>query len=129
MPEPSTQAARVLIADDDPGIRNLFGTALTRAGYIVEQAEDGDQALAASQRACPDLLLADLVMPGLTGDNLARRVREQCPGTVLVFMSGYSEEQLHELEIKQVVFLPKPISPRELVGVVRRLLGQDAASA
>ena len=121
MPETRAPATRVLIADDDARIRDIFSTALRRAGFDVEQASDGDAALAASVRQCPDLLLADLVMPGLTGDELARKVREQCPKTALVFMSGYSAEQLHALDIKQVVFLPKPIMPRDLVEVVTRL--------
>lgn len=116
--------ARVLLADDDARLRHLFATTLEAAGFRVEQAADGDQALAAVETDCPDLLLADLVMPGLTGDELARRVRERCPSAVLVFMSGYSEEQLHALDIKQVVFLPKPISPRDLVAVVSRLVSQ-----
>lgn len=123
MPETRASATRILIADDDERIRDIFSTALRRAGFVVEQAPDGDAALAGSVRQCPDLLLADLVMPGLTGDELARQVREHCPRTVLVFMSGYSEEQLHALDIKQVVFLPKPIMPRALVEVVTRLTG------
>ena len=124
MPQNRASAARVLIADDDARIRDIFTTVLRRAGFIVQQAPDGDAALAASIEACPDLLLADLVMPGLTGDELARKVRERCPETILVFMSGYSEEQLHALDIKQVVFLAKPIMPRALVEVVTRLTGK-----
>jgi DNA-binding response OmpR family regulator len=118
------QAAHILLADDDPAIRKLFAAALRSAGFVVELAADGDEALAAIERGCPALLLADLVMPGLTGDVLARRVREHCPHTALIFMSGYTEERLHELDIKQVVFLPKPISPRELVEVIRRVLDE-----
>ncbi|HUG42287.1 MAG TPA: response regulator [Longimicrobiales bacterium] len=120
--------ARVLVADDDARLRHLFATTLGNAGFRVEQAADGDQALSAVEHACPDLLLADLVMPGLTGDELARRVRERCSRTVLVFMSGYSEEQLHALDIKQVVFLPKPISPSDLVAVVSRLVEESDGS-
>lgn len=116
------QAFQILIADDDPAIRGLFSAALRNAGYDVELAADGDEALDALHRRCPDLLLADLVMPGLTGDRLARRLRERCPDAALVFMSGYSEEHLHEMDIKQVVFLPKPIAPRDLVQFVTRIL-------
>ena len=120
-------AARVLIAEDDHHLRNLFAGVLEGAGFVVEQAADGDQALDATSRSCPDLLLSDLVMPGLTGDELARKVRERCPATILVFMSGFSEEELHHMDIKQVVFLPKPISPHDLVATLRRLLGGGAA--
>lgn len=118
--------ARVLVADDDARLRHLFTTTLENAGFKVEQAANGDEALRAVERSCPNLLLADLVMPGLSGDELARKVRERCAGAVLVFMSGYTAEQLHALDITQVVFLPKPIAPRDLVTFVSRLLeGSD----
>ena len=121
--------ARVIIADDDAAIRKMFGTALRGAGFDVEEAADGDEAYQAYLRECPDLLLADLVMPGLNGEELARRCRERCPEAALVFMSGYTEEELHELDIRQVVFLPKPISPRDLIAVVRRLVGGAKGAA
>lgn len=113
---------RILVADDDRGLREMLHQALTAAGYEVEAVADGDEARDAYRRQCPDLLLADLVMPGLNGQELAAGCREECPDTVLVFMSGYSEEELQSLEIRQVVFLPKPISPRDLIRTLDRLL-------
>jgi CheY-like chemotaxis protein len=88
----------------------------------VDDVPDGDAAREAYTARCPDVLLADLVMPGLNGQELATACREHCPHTIMIFMSGYSEEELHELDIKQVVFLPKPIQPADLIRVLDRLL-------
>lgn len=113
---------RVLLADDDDALRDMLCKALSVAGYQVEAVADGDQAREAYLRDCPHVLLADLVMPGLNGEELARACREHCPETILVFMSGYTEEELHRLKILQVVFIPKPLSVHYLVQSLDRLL-------
>lgn len=89
----------------------------------MEEAAGGDEALESIQRQCPDVLLSDLVIPPPNGEQLAAMSREYCPDVLLIFMSGYSEDELHDLDIKQVVFLPKPIEARELVDTIGRLLG------
>ena len=114
--------SRILIAEDDQPLRMMFQKALTAAGFQVEAVGDGDAAREAYQRQCPDVLLADLVLPGLNGQKLASECRRECPDTTIIFMSGYSEEELHRLEIKQVVFLAKPLSPATLVKTLDRLL-------
>lgn len=114
---------RVLLVDDDPAVRLSLGKALGKAGYVVEEAAGGDEALESIQRQCPDVLLSDLVIPPPNGEQLAAMSREYCPDVLLIFMSGYSEDELHDLDIKQVVFLPKPIEARELVDTIGRLLG------
>jgi CheY-like chemotaxis protein len=114
---------KVLVADDDDTLRGMLRTAIENAGYQVETVADGDQAQRAYRQQCPDLLVADLVMPGINGQELANACREHCPDTILVFMSGYSEDELQELDIRQVVFIPKPLSPRKLIEDLDRLLG------
>lgn len=122
----SRRARRILIAEDDEPLRGMLRKALTAAGFRVEDVADGDAAREAYIRSCPDVLLADLVLPGLNGQQLATECRAHCPDTIMIFMSGYSEVELHELDIKQVVFLPKPISPWDLVQTLDRLLeGRD----
>lgn len=113
---------RILIAEDDGPLRRMLAGALRAGGYDVEAVPDGDAAREAYLRQCPDILLADLVMPGLNGQELAAACREHCPRAILVFMSGYSEEELQRLEIRQVVFIPKPISPRDLIASLDRLI-------
>lgn len=112
----------ILLVDDDPAVRLTLGKALRREGYEVEEAGNGETALEAVERRCPDVLLADLVIPPPNGQQLAALCREHCPDMLLVFISGYSEEELHDLDIKQVVFLPKPIEPKELLEAMERLL-------
>ena len=114
--------ARILIAEDDEPLRRMLRKALTAAGYDVDDVATGDAARDSYTRRCPDVLLADLVLPGLNGQELASGCRDHCPDTILIFMSGYSEDELHRLDIKQVVFLPKPISPSDLVRTLDRLL-------
>lgn len=113
---------RILLADDDDRLRQMLAHALTAGGFEVEAVADGDAAREAYLRQCPDVLLADLVMPGLNGQQLAAGCRETCPETILVFMSGYTEDELQRLEIRQVVFIPKPLSPRDLIRTLRLLL-------
>lgn len=113
---------RILLVDDDPAVRQILGKALVKAGYVVEEAAGGEEALKAIERDCPDVLLSDLVIPPPNGEQLAAMSREHCPDVLLIFMSGYSEDELHDLDIKQVVFLPKPIEARELVDTIGRLL-------
>ncbi len=113
---------RILLADDDDSVREMLRRALTVAGFEVEAVADGDDARDAYRRRCPNVLLADLVMPGVNGQELAAGCRDACPETVLIFMSGYTEHELQRLDIRQVVFIPKPISTHDLVGTIRQLL-------
>lgn len=114
--------ARIAIVDDDVALRNMLHRALTYAGYDALAYGSGDEALDGCRERCPDVLVSDLVMPGLNGQELATAIRRVCPDAVLIFMSGYSEDELRDLDITQVVFLPKPVSPQELIGTVQRLL-------
>ena len=117
----------ILIAEDDVPLRGMLRKALTAAGYKVTEAGTGDEAREAYTRACPHVLLADLVLPGLNGQELATQCRRHCPDTTLIFMSGYREEELQRLEIRQVVFLPKPVMPRDLIITLDRLLADREA--
>jgi len=121
---PDGRARRILVVDDDEPTRTMLVRALTAHGYIVDQAATGGEAVEAFGRTCPDVLLSDLVMPGPNGQELASLCRARCPDALLVFMSGYTEEELHRLEITQVVFLPKPISPNALVQTLDRLVAE-----
>jgi CheY-like chemotaxis protein len=121
-------ARRILLVEDDHALRRLFATALRSSGYVVEEASTGDEAVTAFDRECPDLLLSDLVLPGPNGQELASLCRSRCPDTILVFMSGYTAQELHDLAITQVVFIPKPISPNDLIPTLERLFERRAAN-
>ncbi len=122
----------VLVADDDDGTRAVVGRILQRAGYRVHLVPDGMQALRQleSDPSAFDLLVTDVVMPGLTGPQLAARVRERQPTLPILFMSGYPEDALDELERlgDSTGFLSKPFSGSELTQrVAQQLRGLDTS--
>jgi CheY-like chemotaxis protein len=79
---------KLLIVDDENSMRASLSAILSRAGYEVRSAQDGFSALAEIRRECPDLLLSDLNMPGMSGFELLSVIRRRCPGIRVVAMSG-----------------------------------------
>ena len=118
--------ARVLVVEDQPEVRQLAVTALRRAGYDVAEATDGDEALARFAPRAREfaLLLTDVVMPGLNGQELATQLRGANPALLVVFMSGYEHQILeHEkLAGPGAAFLAKPFTPAALVRQIDELL-------
>lgn len=83
-------ATVVLLVDDEPAVRNLFGLALRREGYHVVEANNGLEALeVAKQLDHIDLVVTDIVMPAMKGPELAAKLRERLPDMKFVFVSGY----------------------------------------
>ena len=121
------QAERILVVEDRQVVRELARDVLVDAGFEVETAAGGDEALAISAASPPfDLLLSDVVMPGSSGPELAQRVREAQPGLPVVFMSGYTDDVLADevLALPRTWFLRKPFGGSDLVGAVRTGLDQ-----
>ena len=126
---PSEHAADrslLLLVEDDPSLRALIVSVLEDGGYEVLQASNGLDAieLAERHRGQIDLLLTDIVMPGLSGPELAQRLRGLRPGLEVLFLSGYNDSRLVSRGVKQanVNLLIKPFTPAELVGRVHDLL-------
>jgi two-component system, cell cycle sensor histidine kinase and response regulator CckA len=122
--EPTPGRGTVLLAEDEPAVRQLARRVLARAGYTVLEAEDGVAALEAAGRTGPgvDLLLTDLIMPRMGGRELARRLREGQPGLRVLYMSGYADSD-RELELTASEgFLEKPFNPVALAAKVDELL-------
>lgn len=116
---------RILIADDEQHIVQVLSLTLDRAGYDVVTAEDGDAAWHAVQQQRPDLIITDQVMPGLTGRELAARVR-QVPGneSLPVLMVSAREIDPDPNTSRAVsAVLPKPFSPRQVLAHVQDLVG------
>ncbi len=111
----------VLLAEDEDGIRKLARFTLEAQGFIVIEAEDAESALELVNDNHPiDLLITDLVMPGLDGRELATRVRAAYPEVGVVFISGYVPDA-HRLEgLPGALFLPKPFNPGDLVKMAER---------
>ena len=112
----------VLLVEDEPMVRSVAERALTRHGYTVITADSGEDALEILGRNEPiDLLISDVVMPGMDGPTMVRKARQDRPDLKILFMSGYAEEQLRKsIDIENVAFLPKPFSVTELAEAARR---------
>ena len=121
----------VLVAEDEGPVRQLLVRVLGDAGYTVLAADDARSAIPlAEQHVGPiELLVTDVVMPGLSGDQLARRLRGARPEMKVLFVSGYSGDGVFRPEIgpDAAGFLAKPFSPSDLTEAVRRTL--DAKKA
>jgi two-component system cell cycle sensor histidine kinase/response regulator CckA len=116
---------RVLLVEDEDMVRAVAERALTRQGYTVITASDGDEGLEAVKAGGEfDLIVSDVVMPSMDGPAMAREVRKLKPGLPILFMSGYAEEQLrNEIDIEGMHFIAKPFSVKQIgekVGAVLR---------
>lgn len=116
--------ARILLAEDDLEMRRFLAQALRRAGHDVSAAEDGETAASALEQQSFDLLLADVVMPGLDGVELAKRAARVAPGLKIVFITGFAAVALNpdSQAPKDAKVLSKPFHLRDLVREVEKLL-------
>ena len=114
--------ARILIAEDDDNMRRFLARALARAGYEVEAVGNGDAALELVRRHDFDLLLADVVMPGIDGVELARRAAELLPEIRVMFITGFAAVALQSgRTAPEAKLLSKPFHLKDLVAEVDRL--------
>jgi two-component system cell cycle sensor histidine kinase/response regulator CckA len=115
----------VLLVEDEPMVRAVAERALTRHGYKVITADSGEGALEVIGRGEEiDLLISDVVMPGMDGPAMVEEARRQRPDLKVLFMSGYAEEQLrHSIGVDNAHFLPKPFSVQDLAEAAKRALG------
>jgi DNA-binding response OmpR family regulator len=116
----------VLVADDDDDIRHLIGMKLRRAGYTVEVAGDGVEALELARRTRPDLIVLDVMMPGKSGIEVTRELASdtalrQVPILLLTALAS-SRDISDGLEAGAAAYFQKPFSPSELLDRVEELL-------
>jgi len=116
--------ARILLAEDDESLREFLARALRRAGHLVEAASDGSIADEAMQSNVFDLLLADVVMPGLDGIELARRASAKDPALKVLFITGFAAVALRQRDGLPGAprVLSKPFHLRDLVAEVDAIL-------
>lgn len=114
----------VLLVEDEDMVRAVAERALTRAGYSVTPASDGDEGLEIVRSGAQfDLIVSDVVMPALDGPSMVREIRKLNPQIPVLFMSGYAEEQLRkEIDITDVRFLPKPFTVQQITEKVGAVL-------
>ncbi|WP_043666999.1 response regulator transcription factor [Streptomyces xylophagus] len=115
--------ARVLVVDDDPTVAEVVSGYLDRAGYVVERAGDGPEALARADAHWPDLVVLDLMLPGMDGLEVCRRMRGRGPVPVIMLTArGDEDDRILGLEVGADDYVTKPFSPRELVLRVESVL-------
>ncbi|MEM7730289.1 MAG: ATP-binding protein, partial [Pseudomonadota bacterium] len=118
----------ILFVEDEAAVRLIAAKSLRKRGYHVVEAEDGEEALEILEDADEpfDLLLSDVVMPGLDGPGLLREGRDMLGDARIVFISGYAEEKFSDLlaEEPDVTFLPKPFTLAELAEKVKSEIGE-----
>jgi DNA-binding response OmpR family regulator len=127
---PAAGPGRVLIVDDEPNVRFLFRTALESEGYRVGEAADGAAALETLSRAASDAVLLDLRMPGVSGMDVLRGLREagiDVP-VVIVTAHGTIPDAVEAMKLGAVDFLSKPVTPDALRRVVAEVIARHAPS-
>ncbi len=123
--------ACILIVDDEENQRRALAIGLRLEGFDVREAHDGESALARLVESRADIALIDLMMPGINGLELARRLRFSYPEVRIVLTSAYhlTERQLERAGLGPIAFVPKPYAMEDLVGFLRTKTAPEAPSS
>lgn len=125
-PDPSRSRPLILLGEDDPVDRKLYGTALWYNGFDVITAEDGEAALSLALEREPDLVLLDLLLPELTGLEVCKRIRAAGSNVPIIALTGRSErdfgEKAHEVGFS--AYLQKPVDPLRVLRLVEDMVGR-----
>ncbi|MEW1925700.1 response regulator transcription factor [Streptomyces sp. NPDC088360] len=128
-PPPQDHASRVLVVDDDPTVAEVVAGYLERGGYTVDRAGDGPGALERAGALRPDLVVLDLMLPGMDGLEVCRRLRAKGPVPVIMLTArGDEDDRILGLEVGADDYVTKPFSPRELVLRVESVLRRSRAA-
>ncbi len=121
-----TGTARILLVEDEDAVRTFSTRALTNKGYEVLTAEHGEAGLSVfkEQTKPIDLLITDVMMPGMDGPTLAKEIRAVTPDLKIIFVSGYTEEKLKDTLGAGIYFLPKPFTLKQLAAKVKDVLDE-----
>jgi CheY-like chemotaxis protein len=125
--EPTPGGRRILLVEDDPGVRELLVDILRGHGYDVTAANSAEEALERARDHVFDLLLSDVDLPGMNGARLARTLRERQPDLRMVLMSGYPDDGTIDGELtERPMFLRKPFGSAFLLAQISSVLGQHS---
>jgi DNA-binding response OmpR family regulator len=124
----TSQQTRILVADDDDDIRDLVTFKLAQAGFVVQTADDGTSALAAIEDNPPDLAVLDVMMPGLSGMDVLRKIRDRdrTSGVRVILLTARSRDSDVDAGFATGAddYIIKPFSPRELLHRVNTVLAR-----
>jgi DNA-binding response OmpR family regulator len=130
----SAAPARIIVAEDEPDLMLLISATLLAAGFVVIETSDGHDTLAAALQSPPDLALLDVMLPGLTGPEIARALRDD-PATasvpiVMLSARGQDEDVRQGMAAGAAHYMVKPFVPSNLLRVLRAILaGESPESA
>jgi two-component system, OmpR family, response regulator len=120
----------ILVVDDDRDIADIIGYSLRKDGHRAILAYSGEEALAQAERSLPDLVLLDVMLPGLSGFDVCRRLRERGPVPVILLTArGEEADRVWGLDLGADDYITKPFSHRELLARVRAVARRAAAAA
>jgi CheY-like chemotaxis protein len=125
---PARGTETILLVEDQGEVRQFAATCLRSYGYRVLEASNGEEALRLYRESAEriQITVTDVVMPGMTGVDLSKKLQSLSPDTKVLFVSGYADSVIlrHGVLDSDIAFLQKPYSPAALLGKIRELLGQ-----
>jgi len=120
--------ARILVVEDDPTVSEVVVKYLEREGFAVETVGDGNAALESAGAETPDLVVLDIMLPGIDGLEVCRRIRAQAPVPIIMLTAlGEESDRVMGLELGADDYVAKPFSPRELTARVKAVLRRAQA--
>ena len=120
---------RVLVIDDETSVLDVARAYLEREGFVVETASSGRRGLELAERRSPDLIVLDLMLPDLSGEEVCAEIRSRSDVPILMLTAkAHEDERVRGLELGADDYLVKPFSPRELVARVRAVLRRSAGA-
>ena len=118
----STQPT-ILVVDDEPTVREVIRRYLERDGFSVREAADGQTALTEIESGQPDLIILDLMLPGVDGLAITRQIRQkQTTPIIMLTAKGEPSDRIYGLDLGADDYMAKPFSPQELVSRIRAVL-------
>jgi len=123
----TSESAKILVVDDDPDARGILSVYLKKKKYLLEEAEDGEKALEKIQSFNPDVILLDIMMPNLTGDELVKIIKLRTPNIKVIMVTAVGDQGIKAECIKNGAFacLDKPVNLKNLFSTIRKALEQS----
>jgi DNA-binding response OmpR family regulator len=121
---------KILLVDDDPGVHMIVIPILSKEGYLPISAKSGEQALQLALNERPDLIILDVIMPGIKGRDLCKKIKayDVLKDTAVIFLTSKDSEDdvKAELEAGAITHLTKPVNPTELLQTIDRIIREGS---
>jgi len=125
-----TAAQRILVVDDEERIRRLLRMYLEKEGYVIDEAENGETALDMALGQDYDLILLDIMLPGMDGVEVCQKLRQhKATPVIMLTAKGEESNRVHGFEAGADDYVVKPFSPREVIYRVKAILRRSSATA